>query len=122
MFPRAVVLGALLTVSACVTSAPGSTQTRASNPLVTIGAGQAEIGGGSFWHVFYVIDKRTQTCWMKLGDTGGQLDCCALRRVTEAQPYITWTSCPDDAPRSPAITPGGPAPGTTAPAASPDAR
>ena len=120
MFPRAVVLGALLTASACVTSAPGSTQTRASNPLVTIGAGQAEIGGARYWHVWYVIDRRTRTCWMKLGDAGAQLDCCALHRVTEAQPYLTWAHCPDEASPSPAITPGT-APGATPSAASPDA-
>lgn len=121
MFARAVVLGALLTAwASCVTSTPGLTRTTANNPLVTIGAGEAEIGGGSFWRVWYVIDNRTQTCWMKLGDAGAQLDCCALRRVSEAQPYITWTSCPGDVPRPPAITPDGPAPGAAAPAASLD--
>jgi hypothetical protein len=40
---------------------------------------------------------------MKLGDAGAQLDCCALRRVSEAQPYITWTSCPGDVRASTAI-------------------
>jgi hypothetical protein len=116
MFARAVVLGALLTGSAaCVTSTPGLARTRANNPLVTIGAGYAEIGGGSYWRVWYVIDKRTQTCWMKLGDAGAQLDCCALRRVSEAQPYIAWASCPDEAQRSPAMTPGGPAPAAALP-------
>jgi hypothetical protein len=50
MFARAVVLGALLTASAaCVTSTPGVARTTANNPLVTIGAGYAEIGGGSSW-------------------------------------------------------------------------
>lgn len=118
MFARAVILGALLTASAaCVTSTPGLTRATADNPLVSIGAGKIEVGVGSFWHVWYVIDKRTQTCWMKLGDAGAQLDCCALRRVSEAQPYITWTNCPGDV-TSP---PGGPAPGAAAPAASPDA-
>ena len=120
MFGRVVALGVLLTASAaCVRSAPGTTRATDDNPLVTIGAGHAEVGPGTYWHVWYVIDKRTQTCWMKLGDAGAQLDCCALRRVSEAQPYITWTRCPDDAPRS-AGTPSE-ATGAATPSASPDA-
>jgi hypothetical protein len=118
---RALVLGALLTTAAaCITSMPGETRTTAESSLVTIGAGRAEIGGG-YYRVWYLIDKQTQTCWMKLGDAGGQLDCCALRRVSEAQPYITWTSCPDDVQRSPAIAPGGPASSAAAAASSPNA-
>jgi hypothetical protein len=120
VFMRDVVLGILLTASAaCVTSTPGVTRTSSDNPLVTIGAGGAEIGGGTFWRVWYVIDKRTQTCWMKLGDAGAQLDCCALRRVSEAQPYITWTNCPGEVPSPPPS--GVPAAGSAVPAASPDA-
>jgi hypothetical protein len=122
MFSRTVVLWALLAASAaCVTSSPGMTRTSSDNPLITIGAGHAEIGPGVYWHAWYVIDKRTQTCWMTLGDAGAQLDCCALRRVSEAKPYLTWTSCPADVPSPPAIPPGGPAPGAAAPGASPDA-
>ena len=55
MFERAVVLGALATASAaCVTSSPGQTRTTADNPLVTIGAGHAEIGIGNYLHAWYV--------------------------------------------------------------------
>lgn len=111
MFTRALVLNALLTMSAaCITSTPGVTRTSADNPLVTVGAGQAEIGPGSFLYVWYVIDKHTQTCWMSLGQAGGQLDCCALRRVKEAQSHITWTSCPGEVPLAPAPPPAVPAP------------
>jgi len=117
MFARAVLLGALLTASAaCITSTPGLTRASSDNPLITIGAGAAEIGGA--WHAWYVIDRRTRTCWMTFPPNFAQLDCCALLRVSEAQPYITWTSCPSEVP--PAI-PGGPAPAAVAPAASPDA-
>jgi hypothetical protein len=112
------MLGALLTTTACAaTSFPGRTLTSSDNPLVTIGAGQAH-GADDTW---YVIDKRTQTCWMMLYAALAQLDCCALRRVSEAQPYITWTNCPGDNARPPAITPGSPAPAAAAPAASPEA-
>jgi hypothetical protein len=99
MFSRVVVLLAMS--AACVSSTPGVTRTSTENPLVTIGAGYAEIGIGAAWRAWYVIDKRTQTCWMKLGDAGAQLDCCALHRVREAQPYITWTSCQGDVPPPP---------------------
>jgi hypothetical protein len=121
MSTRAIVLVVLLIASvACISSTPGGTRTSADNPLVTIGAGRAEVGPANYYYVWYVIDKRTQTCWMKLGDAGAQLDCCALRRVSEAQPYITWATCPDDAQPSQANTPAGPARDAGTPA--PDAR
>ena len=81
----------MIGMTACVSAAPGTVRTSGSSPLVTIGAGEAVVGGiGQAWLVWYVIDPRTQTCWMKLGDAGAQLDCCALRRVPEAAPHITW--------------------------------
>lgn len=116
MLARAVGLGALLTASAaCVPRTPGVTRTSADNLLVTIVAGQAEFGPLASMPAWYLIDKRTQTCWMYFDKAAAQLDCCLLRRVSEAQPYITWTNCSGDVPRSPAITPGA-----AAPAASPD--
>ena len=105
MFTRAVVLAPLLTAfAACIpSSTPGVTRATADNPLVTIGAGAANVGAPSGLLVWYVIDKQTQTCWMTLGQALAQLDCCALRRVSEARPYITWTSCPGDS--SPLLPP-----------------
>jgi hypothetical protein len=81
-----------LLLSACITSTPGVVRTSTDNPLVSIGAGKIEVGPTAGWFVWYVIDKRTETCWMKLGDSAGAMDCCALRKVPEAVPVITWES------------------------------
>jgi hypothetical protein len=92
-----VVLGSLAAVllaalPACVSSAPGTVQTSAGNPIVTIGAGVSEVGGGNGWRVWYVIDTLTHTCWMKLGDSAGAMSCCDLLAVKEARPHLTWVS------------------------------
>ena len=80
----------VLAMSACITSAPGTVQSSAGNPIVTIGAGLSEIGGGNGWLIWYVIDTLTRTCWMKLGDSAGAMSCCDLLRVKEARPHLTW--------------------------------
>ena len=88
---RAVLLAfALAATAACVSSTPGVVRTDTRNPLVSIGAGEVDVGGGSYWRAWYVIDRATQTCWLKLGDSGAALDCCALRKVPAAAPYIQW--------------------------------
>src|SRR5678816_4370502 len=79
----------LLAAVGCVSSTPGVVRQSDDNPIVTIGAGQTGIGGGNGWRIWYVVDRATQTCWFQLGDGGSPLDCCGLRRVAEARPYIT---------------------------------
>ena len=70
---------------------PGIVRGSEGNPIVTVTAGTAEVSAtGDGWHMWYVIDTRTQTCWLKLGDAGAAMDCCDLRRVPEAARYITW--------------------------------
>lgn len=74
----------------CVSSDPGMVGASTGNPIVTIGAGVSEIGGGNGWRVWYVIDTATHTCWMKLGDSAGALSCCSLLSVKEARQYLSW--------------------------------
>jgi hypothetical protein len=102
----------LLGGAGCVTSAPGAVRASADNPIVTIGAGEAKISAaGDAWRVWYVIDTKTRTCWMKLGDSAGQMSCCDLQRVPEARPHLQWISegaCAGAA--QPGVAAGGAAP------------
>jgi hypothetical protein len=114
-----LVLAALVAslATACISSSPGVVRASEDNPLVTIGAGEAVISaGGDAWRAWYVIDRASETCWMKLGDAGAQMDCCDLRKVPAAREHIAWetdaTCAPamlmSDAPVAPAA-PAAPA-------------
>jgi len=116
------LLSSLVLVSSllagCVTSTPGVVRTAHDNPMVTIGAGEATVSGlGQAWRVWYVIDRATETCWMKLGDSAGQMSCCDLRRVAAAREYLTWVNAASCQPAAatistPATTPATPASST----------
>jgi hypothetical protein len=102
----AAVLASLAT--ACISSSPGVVRASNDNPLVTIGAGEAVISaGGDAWRVWYVIDRATETCWMKLGDAGDQMDCCDLRKVAAAREHIGWETDATCAPAT--LMPAAPA-------------
>lgn len=111
---RACFTFALVTqLFSCMTanSDPGTVATSAGNPIVTIGAGVAEVGGGNGWRVWYVIDTASRTCWLKLGDSAGGMDCCDLLKIKLAQPYLTWVdknACGQPSPRP--LNPPLPAP------------
>ncbi|MBI5488766.1 MAG: hypothetical protein HY905_15635 [Deltaproteobacteria bacterium] len=89
----AAVAVATLPATGCISSAPGALHASSGNPLVMIGAGRLEMGGTGSYLAYYIVDSRAQTCWFLAG--GGSpsiapLDCCAVRRVAEATPVITW--------------------------------
>jgi hypothetical protein len=79
---------ALSLISGCYYSSPGVVHTDAENPIVTVGAGRM----GSGFLASYLVDRRAQVCWFYAeGDHSiAPLDCCALLRVAETRPYLTW--------------------------------
>jgi hypothetical protein len=78
--------------TACYSSSPGVVRTSADNPLVVVGAGEIEVGSGAHYYARYIIDQRAQVCWFFAGDSVSAMDCCSLKRVPEAQPYLAWVS------------------------------
>lgn len=87
-----VSLGVLL--AGCVTSSTDFVAKDQESRVVTLGAGTAVVSSDdeSGWRLWYIIDPSTQTCWFKIGDSVGALDCCQLWRVDRAQRFLTWVS------------------------------
>jgi hypothetical protein len=81
-------------IAGCVSSSPGVVRTTEDNPIVVVGAGEIAVGGGEYYHARYVIDRKAQVCWFFAGESVAAMDCCALRRVPEAQPFLSWAHCP----------------------------
>ena len=71
-------------------SEPGELISKEKNSIVTIGAGLVDIGEESYWHAWYLIDRRTRTCWFKIGASLGEIDCCNLSRLHVARQYMVW--------------------------------
>lgn len=59
-----------------------------SNPIVTVKAGTSDRGEHPGLELDYVIDTRTQTCWMVMGNNGSEFDCCTMLKVAEARPVV----------------------------------
>ncbi len=79
----------MLTLAGCATSTPGVVRTKPDSPLVTIEAGEVDTKDVTYV-AWYVVDRATETCWLKLHDSGAAMDCCKLRRVEQAKPFIHW--------------------------------
>jgi hypothetical protein len=71
-------------------STPGERISAPNNHIVSIGAGKVEIGTTSYWRAWYLIDRGTHTCWMKVGESLGAMDCCALMGIKGAITHLTW--------------------------------
>ena len=58
-------------------------------PLVMISTGP--VTGDTLWSQgYYVVDTQTHTCWLYWGHSPQRLECCALRSIEAAKPYLTW--------------------------------
>lgn len=88
---RLLAICALVFVG-CIHNEPGAVLINDENPVVTIGGGFADMGGGSEWRVFYYVDRRTQLCAMQVGVIGGPVSCCNVWRMKEARPHLKWLS------------------------------
>jgi len=79
-----------LLVVGCATSTPGFVGTDPESAIITIGAGHAVVSdsGDDYWRLWYIIDPATRTCWFKIGDSVGSLECCRLWNVKRARPYL----------------------------------
>jgi hypothetical protein len=101
-------LSCLLT--ACVNSSTDFVAKDYDSKVVTIGAGTAVVSTDeeSGWRLWYIIEPGTRTCWLKIGDSVGALDCCQLWLVERARRHISWLTASECAarlaPRSPLAT------------------
>lgn len=70
----------------CVESHTGFVAKDAKSSVITIGAGEAIVSGTGdvYWRLWYIIDAKTRTCWFKLGDSVGELDCFRRPRPRRA--------------------------------------
>jgi len=102
---QSVLLLALLAcASACaeVQSDPNFVGQDPQSQVVTIGAGRALVSGPDapeeqYWRLWYIIDPATRTCWFKIGDSVGRLECCRLWTLPKAKPFLVnrmRLSCP----------------------------
>jgi hypothetical protein len=100
----ALLLAPFVCVSACVEvqSDPNFVGQDPQSQVVTIGAGRALVSGPTeadeaYWRLWYIIDPATRTCWFKIGDSVGRLECCRLWTVPKAKPFLVSRmrlSCP----------------------------
>jgi hypothetical protein len=93
-------------------STPGVVHTGGDNPLVSIGAGEIELGGVNALMAWYVIDRAAQSCWFFVHSSAAPMDCCQVRRLEAGRPHITWEN---DVTCAPMAEPAG----SLAPAAAP---
>ncbi len=82
----------VVALSACVHNEVGAVIGSDGQPLITIGAGSAEVGGGNSWRAWYFIDQRAHLCAQQIGLIGGHVPCCNLWRLKEARNYLRWLS------------------------------
>jgi hypothetical protein len=75
----------------CVSNAPGQVRALPNNPIVTVNAGVIDFGGAAR-SMYYVLDRKAETCWFGTWDVFVPLDCCVLRRVPEAAAIATWAN------------------------------
>lgn len=94
---RAFAVALSLCCTACITSERDFVARDAASQIVTVGAGRALVSdtGGDYWRLWYIIDPATRTCWFKVGDSVGELDCCRLRRVPVAVKHVGWLRSED---------------------------
>lgn len=121
---RALLLSTTL-LAGCATSSAALTPSAPSGPpappapaIHAVSAGFTE--GSISLHVDYIIDQRTQTCWILTNPSFNfsPMSCCAARRVPEVRRLVTWESnesCAQAAPAAP------PAPAAAPPPAVPGA-
>ena len=109
------LLALVMTVPACteVQSSPNFVALDPESQIVTIGAGRAMISEQDeqdrYWRLWYIIDPATRTCWFKIGDSVGQLDCCRLWTVPKAKPFLVnrlRLNCPATGNGDRSVTPG----------------
>ena len=89
-------LACALFTAGCVSSGTDFIAKDSDSQVVTLGAGKAVIteGDEGGWRLWYIIDPSTRTCWFKIGDSVGALDCCQLWRVNRAQRHLPWLNAP----------------------------
>ncbi|MCP4677269.1 MAG: hypothetical protein GY854_17495 [Deltaproteobacteria bacterium] len=73
-----------------IKSKPKEVLSRKENPIITIGAGYVEVGTKSYWNAWYLIDRRTKLCWMKVGASLCEMDCCSLMNIDVGKQYLKW--------------------------------
>jgi hypothetical protein len=85
-----IALVATASFVGCQSSSPGVVRQSEGNPIVAVGAGGIESGGGATYFARYVIDTRAKVCWFFAGNSVAALDCCALLNVAEARQHVAW--------------------------------
>jgi hypothetical protein len=78
----------------CGNLQPGSVQSARDTPIVTITAGKVFIPGPGYLLAAYLIDTQTRSCWIRIGEQLGALDCGNLMGVPGAAKYLTWFAAP----------------------------
>lgn len=61
------------------------------DPFVTVEAGNVQFRGGRFF-ARYAVDRATQTCWLIVGTSLAQMDCCDMRRVDALRDVTSWAN------------------------------
>ena len=112
-FLAPLLLASVLVTGCAASATPGVVHADGGNPLVSIGAGEIELGGGNAQLAWYVIDRASQTCWFRVSGSTAPVDYCQVRRVEAARQHITWAT---DASCMPSAKEASPTP---APAAAP---
>jgi len=77
-------------VMGCGNLQPGSVQSARDTPIVTITTGKVFIPGPGYLLAAYLIDTQTRSCWIRIGEQLGALDCANMMGVPGAAKYLTW--------------------------------
>jgi hypothetical protein len=108
-------LAALFSMAGCGAS-PGEVHSSANNPIVTVNAGSYSVPGYVDRSLEYLVDRRTEQCWLASFDSLAPLDCCALRKVPEAASHVPWATDTTCGSKASPVTPAAPAAPTPSPA------
>ena len=69
----------------------GEVEIRADGAFALIQAGSVPTLVGVSADVKYVVDPATELCFFYVrGVSMTQVDCCAVRRVADARPFVSW--------------------------------
>ncbi len=96
-------------LAGCASTRSGAVHPSGDDSFVLISAGQLIVPRGPRPWIWYLVDRDTRTCWLRIGESINPLDCCALTRVAEARETVHWVtpeSC-EHAPDTPAVEDSG---------------
>ncbi len=83
------IIATLFLLNGCISSKAGVVKTSNNKTFVTVGAGEINLGFGELY-AWYIIDPKTETCWLFAHSALSPLNCCNLKKVSEASEHITW--------------------------------